>query len=364
PVKEVVLFYKRNRMLCNVVLFFISSIALLGLGFMLKLKQNNIRLAAERDKVEQSRAEAERNRAEAERNRADAERERERVNRAMAEVISEKHISESLIRRTGNDVIRIFDYTDRIVFLNTVLALDKAMALLKKIAPSAKEYNWAIAQTAYVHFLRQEFKQANKYYLINPQHSDLYMLSKKFATKAKSGGVMKVDDFIQLLKKLLQNKYRIAEVLKMLQYDSALRKSTGDKSQIVKMLLRHINPAWVGGPYVYNAKTKTLSIHGKGFVRIAVNKGELYQRGPKPQADIYVTKALRLKRLDVSGTEIISLDYLKGSKVIELDIRRTPIRDLSPLTEMLHLKRLIISVNHFDKTQLASIPAHITIEER
>ncbi len=346
--KEVLLFYKRNLLVCNIVLYFVVTLIVLGGGFVIKLQQQNVRLAEERDRADL--------------NRMEAELEKTRVKSAMVRMKIEIDLVDSLLKKGKEQVQEIFSYTDREVYMDPIGALKKAEGLLREITPDKPQYVWSVMQLGYVHFLRQEFSMASEFFKLSPSNvEDLFALCTEYKEKVGSNGLLPIDDMVRMVGKMIGDKYRLPEALKMMKYDREMRPLSEDHSKLVMLLLKYINPKWNGGTLAYNPETYSLSIRGSGFVRIELASDKFYQRGPSAEKPISFIDTLQVKQLDVSYTDVTYMYQFIGHGIEELKMIGCPLNELTVLWKMDSLKRLIVAPGQLKDWQVQQVPDHVAI---
>ena len=346
--KEVNLFYKRNRIVCNIAVAFLLVVTAVATGFMMKLQRSNVRLTTERDRADEKTRQA--------------LYEHERAEEALARAGIEKNLSELFIHGQRWKLGQIYKYTDELVYGDAVTSLEQAEELLTQLIHDTSSSGWLRMQRGYVLFLQQKFAAANADFAISSATAEvLAELSLKYAGKLRSDGMLPIDDMSALFERLLSEKYQLAAVVKMLKYDGVKRKSLSDRAKLVQLVLEFTNPKWTAPQFIYDEETFSLKISGEGFTLIGVTGKHLPDRGPKPTGLISFISTLKIKKLDLSNTSFYGLHKLVGLGIEELNICDTPVGDLNSLSEMRCLKRLIIPANYYGKEKIATIPSNIEI---
>jgi hypothetical protein len=215
-----------------------------------------------------------------------------------------------------------------------------------------------------VHFLKQEFREAKALFEISDNDPELHALALRYSQSNRSGEVLELANLKNLLNDLFENEYRLADILKIVLYDSTQRENMEERVSLAKFLLQKINPAWEEPTMLYDEKEKNLRLSGQGLVRLAVEVNELHQTGPSPDRRIFVTFGFSFQTLDLSKSSFKYLALLEGLKLKELNISQSEVQDLSTLKNFDKLEVLRISKGAFNQEQLALIPDHIKIIEQ
>ncbi|MCM8530821.1 MAG: serine/threonine protein kinase [Lentisphaeraceae bacterium] len=344
--KEARLFYKRNFLICNVVLFFIVSLFLSGGIFLLELQSKNKHLSEEKTKTQKS-FEA-------------AEREKLRFKNALDKMFMEKGLATGLLREEYSRLKESFDLVDSRVFEDPVGALGKAEKLLLSIPENSPAYEWSRMQVTYIYYLRQQFHFYEKFYFVLEHES---LLSDKVSQIAALKDVDELSPLAQLkelMKIHIRFPYSLGTVLKMLKYDGVMRESKQEHSELVEVILRGINEQWQG-KFNYDFSSQKLVLNGDRLFRIALTPSKLSMRGQASFLRVSLVNSLPIKILDVSGTELLHFETLIDLNLEELVIKDVNLKDLSAIQEMKSLRRLTVSRGHFSTVELAKLPKTIEL---
>jgi serine/threonine protein kinase len=341
PTKEALLFYKRNKVLCNTALGFFFILLLVGGGFLMKLKAGNALLIEQRDRAENS--------------------------QKLAEDVSKKnHQEKRLLTALMKDpkIRQIITNTDNIGQYQPIKALAEAMDLLNEIDDLHHAYMWGQMQKGYVHLLRQELHEANRQFAVNSINADdLFELSKKFERYGKEGELLPGDILGDLLVHMMREPYsfRRKTAFQILRYDAVKRVSTAEHSKAVFPFLRRMNISWENSEIKYDPLKKILAIHGKFLHKLSYDVGTFVSWGGNRDYRVSVLYGLKLKELDVSRTSIKDFNELLGLDIERLDIRYTAITDLSPAVKLTYLKVITIHEGQFSKEQLTLLPSQVKV---
>ena len=319
--KEAKLFYKRNKISCNIFLAGLLTVLILGTAFLFKLQQHNVQLSQEKEKAEF--------------NRHEAVVERNRYKSALDLMHIEKDLATALLNQEADIIHEIFNQTDNAIYDSPIKALKKAEELIRQIPQSSRAYNWTQVQQNYIHYLRQDF---HLFKAISPNDEELKKMLDGFSKNGRN--YLVINDLISFIKQIMKNEYDIADVVKILRYDGAVRESKEDHIQGLEIFLKKLNPKWTGA---LEYKEGSLKISGTGFSKYSLIAKELYQRAANLSRPVCVLGSIPIMNLDISHTDIKDLSHLSSLKIEELNIKSTKISDIENIYRFKFLKKLIIS---------------------
>ncbi len=351
-VREVRLFFRRNRQLCVISLVFIAFALTAAVWFTQKLSASHHRTTEALARTEEALVGADAARARAE---EALERQRQEREFAMAVFESREDIPEA-------NVLFLIDFL-MVKESISLPVIDNAMAALQRgfeSNPPPTDRRWTIM--AHVLFMTQRFEESERYYAIRQgSQKSIRDLIPEFAPLVAEDGLLPVDEFIRLLKTLsLDSKSRYPLMEKMIIYDSLKRKSLRDTARILRVMLELSNRGWRSREFAYDRKNGHLRVSGKGL-------RSLYRKGARRSEKLVPVRSLLrllpLRSLDISGSDIDDLWNLDGLDLENLDIRGTPVVDLEPLNGMVGLRRLVIEPGQFDRGQLAVLRGLVEVVE-
>ena len=353
-IKESTLFYKRNKLLCNISIISLLTIGIVTMGFISRLQS-----AVEQSEKERDRADQNLSKLRVEKKKVEDEKKKVDQNLALFE--SEREWTTSIIKQNTNAIHKsVYVYTDWMIYSDPKEAVEKSLDYLKRMIASKPEYQWSYMQTGYTYFIMHDFKKACQFFeQYRRSTTDLYEVAKKNLDLKKVNGSIPVKNLIEIFTEIGFQK-RFPEIIKMLVYDGQTRKSKADHAKLVKFVLRNINKRWKG-KMTYNEEMKYLKIAGKGFYRSGIDGRRVKQQGPLFNTFIPLLKDLKIKHLNISKTSVASLNFINNLKLETLDISHTNIEELDALMNMESLKKLIISKDQFIKKKLKKVPKHIDI---
>jgi hypothetical protein len=349
--KELQLFYRRNKIFCITLL---SSISILF--FITVLFINNLNT---------SKRKAEQAWISSEQYRKIAIEEKENAVKSLMLYRNEKSWSESFIKENYPQIKKeVYKYTDRLIYGDIQTGFTMGLNYLNRMVINQPSFKWAYNQRAYVHFLMQEFSKAQKDYAVNANGDPVFRnLSKQFAPKVGVGGILKVEDLQDVITQLSKTPKYYAQTIIMLRYDAVKRQSMKKHCSLVKTLLEIHNPLWKIGDFEYDVEQDTLILRGKALKSLTVNASSFQlQDKPKSLKFISLIKSLNPKNIDLRYTSISSLSELSELDVIHLDIRNTPIKNLEYLSRLPSLKKITITKGQLAEQEIQRLSNIIDFE--
>ena len=334
---ELKLLYRRNKITCGVIL---SAIILLGsitAVFIVGLAN--------------SKTNAERSRLKAVKSQRTAILEKERAQRIL-ELYQEEKVRLSTFVEEHYSTLKneVYSFTDTKTYEDTTLWLKKALSYLNRMVRSKPEKEWPYMQRGYVHFLMQNLQQAKVDFAINDDTARLFHnICKKYSSHAQSGKLLEITTLVNLFEDLKSNNC-YPQLMIMLLYDGAKRQSLTDHSRLIKQTLELYNRQWVVQKFNYDEKSATLHLGGKGLSRLCAYTKNFSLKKQPGDIIIPLLKTLRLKKLDLSQSEIFNISELRGLSITKLDLRHTLINSTKDISTILpNLRELTITKGQFPK---------------
>jgi serine/threonine protein kinase len=342
--KELQLFYGRNKTFCLTLLSSISVLIIMTVLFVSNLNT--------------SKRKAEQAWKSSEKYRQKAIIEKENAVKSLMLYRNEKTWSEAFIKENYQLIKKeVYKYTDRLIYGDIDTGFTMGLNYLNRMVTNQPSFKWAYNQRAYVHFLMQEFSKAKQDYAVN-NNGDLVFrkLSDEFAPKIGVGKVLNTQDLKQVITQLSKTPKYYAQTIIMLRYDAIKRTSMKQHSEIVKTILEIHNPLWKDGDFDYNIEQNTLILRGKSLKKLTVN-AHSFQLQDKPKSLKFVSliKSLNPRKVDLRHTSIKSLAELAELDVIHLDIRHTPIKDLNYLSRLPFLKKITITKGQLTQQEIQKL---------
>lgn len=342
-VKEILLFYHRNKKISQLVISFFLFIVTIVMVFMIKL--------------DGSRREEKSARQDAIANLKLANESKRRTEYALKLYKQEKKSFESLMRDFIDDTFENESYLRSPGFYrNPLMTAQKVRSKLDKILAHNPNLTKILKQKVHLSFVMQNYKEVGA--LIS-QHSVQGVI---FVKKAMSEfnllnkDHLTVEEFVELLDYLSKLKTDSSPLFsKLIAADFKLRKSRKESvdgyEKAVKKCLMIYNPGWKNSVFDYDTQLKTLKISGRGFKRLS----SLWH------GDLPLIRFLELDKLIVNSCDIYDLRQLDTLKIKELDICDTYITDFEPLKSFSELKRLTVLKAQYTEQQLKQVPPHIEV---
>jgi serine/threonine-protein kinase len=329
---EAMLFYRRNRTLCNVVMT-ATLLLILSTGIFIQRIQEG--------------------------------RQNERAARLNAQQALALYDEEHTALHELNQTYSTEKYelslklSNEYFFVRPVEAVAQALSEIKTGLAVDPENEQLINQKLYFHFLSLNFKTARRFANRNAGKIDLTDMLDIINKKPLIDGSKErpsIDEFIAVIQKMESNaraSKRKPLVKKMLTYDHAVRKDQTHYDRLIREVLHYYNPKWDQENFQYDPQTQHLALHGNELKTLAYS-----WTGENPSLLTF----LPITRLDISNSGAFSLTHLYGLNLKELDIRNTLISDLSVINQFPGLHRLIISPNQFTAEQLNDLPDSIQLK--
>jgi len=300
--KELSLFYQRNRMLCLVAMLS-SFILVVSTAIFINYLNDS------RESESLARKTAEANQEAAEKARLEAEAHFKRY-------IKEKEITDLSLMGNSGIINRLRKEFYEKVLSNPKKEIDKVLETLERIGAVNKDigyYNFKCR----LHFIRQEFDlayEALKKGSSAEHHGHKYLYK---ALEAVKGEQLREDGTFspEVIGKAiipLEGRFR-DQVILMGLYDYQKRKNLLEHKEVIKYVLKNVNPQWGLDLFEYNAEANSLKIAGKC--------NNFSSKLSVSQERVNLLKTLGLESLDIRGVDWFQTNDLKGLKLKILDIR-------------------------------------------
>lgn len=347
--REARLFYQRNKLPCLITLLVIGT----SVWFTQQLRGSYRQTTEALERTEVALGETDRARRLAEEALARHRLEREYATTALHESRGGSPLDRALFLIHS---LMVKEGINLPVIENALLEIDRALAE----NPPKTDRIWSLK--AHVLFMTQRFEEAEAYYAINTHdQAALRAMIPHFAPRVGENGLLPVEDFKDLLTRLSTTpKSRSPLMEKMVIYDALKRNSPIDTAEIVRAMLELSNPDWEDAVFDYQPDTGHLRISGRGLRNLYRPEA---RRSEKLVPVRSLLRLLDLRSLDLRGSEIADLWHLEGLQVQQLDIRRIPAHDLSPLAGMNGLRELLVAPGQFSPSQLAGLPRTILVTQ-
>lgn len=308
--KESTLFFKRNRLVCIILLCFLL-LSVLSVGFfIIHLEQSRQREATLRKEAQES------------------VKMYQREKSAKSELASD-------FSRTIQSGASYLDNRD--FYYNPERSTNRALKEVKQLLTHNPENPQLLTQQAYVHFIRQNYKTARSL-IIKDKLTQLNHLKELIEQQELTNGKLTVDKFVKLLNSLKQSCISPTTVLKLTTYDKFKRTNSNryviGYEKVVQALIEFYNKDWNQGNFHYDSETSTLTITGQGLKRLA-----LFWKGD----DRSFLRFIPISTLVINQCEFRDTSHLKGLQLKKLNLCKTNVTNIEPLVSIVTLTELIIS---------------------
>ncbi|MCH2209256.1 MAG: hypothetical protein MK132_25800 [Lentisphaerales bacterium] len=302
--KQLFLFCNRNKVMCGLVTAFALILSMVIYSYIEDIKQSQKRYRAEKEKAEEALALYKQ-----------GEREKQIIN---------KDFTEFLVHTTKLNK----DHFD----------MDKGLMIINLAVDKDPENVEAWLRKGYIHFIRHEFEEAHKALELSKESDeDVQTLKKMSQENFGNEGLLSPDETVGLMKRL-PVKFK-SMMMYFVAYDSKQRQSLTDHSVVVKNMLEHRNGS-SDFRFHYDESKRSLSLANNPSLAI------LDDMPLESLKSFYILKTLKLRTLNLSNTAVSNLEHLRGLEELEeLNLEKTLVLDLRPLTVLKSLKKVILSTN-------------------
>jgi serine/threonine protein kinase len=330
-VKQLRLFYLRNRVTCNLLLIFVLlSITATGL-FIRRLNQSRREAEASKESAEQA---------------LQLYKEEKKSGQAVRDAYVGDLKINNLIYSSNRNYI---DDPEKLLLKSL-----KEFRYAAKLKPDDPYPQIMIGQTL---FILQRYAEAKKYIYKYPELNIFRPgLDEALKYEKSDDNLVPVYVLAKVLNAFRSTSVKIRPTLfRAVVYDLNVRKDFTDYIQVVEQVLHIWNPKW-DGYYRYRKEGAILRIRGANFHNPGMTDKKL---GSYP---LFLFPSVL--HLDIGNTGVVDLSLLKNNQFEKLDIRNTKIKDLSPLLHLSNFYLLIISERQFTPKQLQKVPNTVTITVR
>ena len=335
--KEAVLFYKRNTLICIIILFSLLSIITVSSIFLYKQKQSNLDLLASNKETENA-----------------LKKSKENYTLYKEKMEAEKKLAHELLKKIYTEDYQKFEGLE--FFTQKTNKLIHTAKDLMKHHRALPENRTVMRKTIEALFILQRFDDIMKFE--NKSSLPLIEIARNFSTvKEKRKGLLMSKDFL----KFIQEIAKLDEVMSqnfmervVYVYHSRKERALADP-KVVKELIKCWNKDWNSNNFEYDQQKFTLKIWGEN---LHVLKGNGKYSSHQP-----FLRYLKIQHLILSGSKIENLNQISNLNIQTLDISNTNIQNKVELKLLPELTKLIIDKNQLSKKGPV-IPKHVNIEER
>ena len=333
--KEAALFYRRNFMACNLILGALVVLCVAGVVFVAKLEERT-------QQAESALAAFEAEKEESARRLADRA---EQARRSSRLVTQPKMLEEMLFSslETGESLVD---------------------AILEKNPPPESEA-WELRM--WLSFFQQDFTFSNfpgDRELLKKTNPGLYRLASLYAPRLRPEGLLNAEDLVALLREVDElttegiRAHRDVLIEQILIYDlkrHARYRSGADRRMILQAVLEIINPEWKAEEdAVFRISRVGIKVSGRGLTRMRFDTGQY-------RSFRNVLRVLSPRALDLRGSGVSDVLELTGLELLELDVRKTPMKSLEKFPPMRSLRVLRVDEGQFSEEELKRLPDYIEV---
>lgn len=334
---ELLLFYRRNRVSCNLAA---ASVAIVVVVTALFVDRLNAR------------------RAEAETLAARLQEEKQETQTLAKRLRVEKEESEALLREVGRmaaalpkEVIAGDQFSHEFFHRLPLVSYELAMRSVNEVILAEPERaDEARAQLGYLHFMSAEFAKAKPYFEINPERMrGLARINRSLVESFDPDKHKTSATQLAGLIETLQSMKRRTLSEKILSYDYASLGYREGYGLAVKAMFGHCAHC-----FDYEAETQTLTIDGGGkSLSLRTKDGQ------------YPLAFLPIKRLILIDTLISNTSEIAGLSMLEVaDLRGSRISSMGGLNMFPQLKTLIVRPDQLSQEEKGRLSPQVRIEQR
>ncbi|MEN8680970.1 MAG: protein kinase [Akkermansiaceae bacterium] len=347
---ELMLFYRRNRVSCNLAAAFVAMVVVVTALFV-------ERLSAKREQAETLAARLRVEKQETETLAEGLRAEKEETETLAARLRVEKEDSEALLREVGrlvtalpSDLVAAGDqFSNSFFHQRPLVSYELTMRSVNEVIRAEPERaDEARAQLAYLYFLSAEFSRAKPYFAINPERMRGLvrvneMLAESFDPDLHKTSATQLAGIIEKA----QSMNRKALAGKILSYDYAsLGYREGYGLAVSAMFGDHAHC------FTYEAETRTLTIDAGGESFSLRTKDEQYP-----------LRFLPIKRLILVDTLISDCSDIASLKMLEMaDLRGSQISSMGDLEMFPQLRTLIVRPDQLSQEERSRLRPQVRIE--
>ena len=198
-------------------------------------------------------------------------------------------------------------------------------------------------------FISQQFKEIRKYEATDMK--PLADLAENYIAfkKRKNSGVLKVNDFLTVLRDLnalpeVYREFRYSMMERMIVYQMALKQTDFTSLEVLVELIKCWNPQWDESQMTFNPQSLALTVTGKNLKKMIATA--------RHSSKSCFFRLIKIDSLSVKGTSAANMYQFIGLNVKDLDIRNTDIISLTPHTALSGINHLVIDKGQFTRKEL------------
>ena len=336
-VKELSLFYKRNKQICLLALFSLLVIVIGSSVFVMKIQKSKHDLEDANIKVSTALEESNKN-----------------YDLYKDKVAAEKRLTNDLLEEAFKDAL--LKIRNPLFFAEPLKYTDEALlTLMKHYQVTGKKP--IVRHIVAALIISQKYEEVEKYAkLVEPE---LIRLAKDFSgIEREKNGHLSDEVFLKLLKRInkLSKDSRENLMERVVAYQLKLGKRSFVKENHLAQILKCWNTDWDVNGLKYNSKELILKLEGKELVLLKGLGGG--------SSELSLLRFIKANHLTLKNTGLESLKELNGFSVRALDLRGAKIQSLRQVRGMANLNRLIVAVSQFNEKELGRLPPSVKLEEK
>ena len=222
-------------------------------------------------------------------------------------------------------------------------SLDKSLKILKSQYKHKKDSKVISNLIVLNLFVSQQFSEMEKYK--SEKYEPLQQIAFKYKNKAKTEyEILDEKTFVEFLRDINklppENKQIVHDVLeRSICYMVNVRKPIFTSTDVVKELLKSWNPGWDSSQMNYDRPGLTLRLRGSNMSKIIATAAH--------SSSLCFLRFLKIDTLDIRETSIPHLGQIEGLNINRIDIRNSPIKNLHPHGSTKGIKEVILTKGQF-----------------
>ena len=222
-------------------------------------------------------------------------------------------------------------------------SLDKSLKILKSQYKHKKDSKVISNLIVLNLFVSQQFSEMEKYK--SEKYEPLQQIAFKYKNKAKTEyEILDEKTFVEFLRDINklppENEQIVHDVLeRSICYMVNVRKPIFTSTDVVKELLKSWNPGWDSSQMNYDRPGLTLRLRGSNMSKIIATAAH--------SSSLCFLRFLKIDTLDIRETSIPHLGQIEGLNINRIDIRNSPIKNLHPHGSTKGIKEVILTKGQF-----------------
>ena len=336
--KELKLFFKRNKQICTVVLVAGLTIIIGALIFFLEIQKSKMATETALSELEETHNEL----IDSKQQEKELFTQKEEALKMYIEANKERQAI--YLQFLNQELKQAYDYmTYPLYYSSPKESLDKSLKVLTsqyKEKSDAKIINNLLVLNL---FISQNFSEIKKYK--SEKYDVLQGIARQYENIKKNNyGILDEKYFLALLKdinKLSSEHEQVKHdtVERLICYMVNVRRPIFTSTDVLKELLVSWNPHWDSKQMNYNRPSLTLRLRGKNLRKTIATASH--------SSSLCFLRFLKIDTLDIRGTSIPNLGHIEGLNINKIDIRDSPVKNLHPHGATKGIKEVILHRGQF-----------------